>query len=35
MELDNAIEVARAGYADLLAVGNEVLLRDEMPEDPN
>jgi exo-beta-1,3-glucanase (GH17 family) len=32
LELNNAIEVARAGYADLLAVGNEVLLRDEMPE---
>jgi exo-beta-1,3-glucanase (GH17 family) len=33
LELNNAIEVARAGYADLLAVGNEVLLRDEMSQD--
>jgi len=32
LELNNAIAVANAGYADLLAVGNEVLLRDEMPE---
>jgi len=32
LELNQAIEVARAGYADLLAIGNEVLLRDEMPE---
>jgi exo-beta-1,3-glucanase (GH17 family) len=32
IELHQAIEVARAGYADLLAVGNEVLLRDELPE---
>lgn len=32
IELNQAIEVARAGYADLLAVGNEVLLRGEMPE---
>jgi exo-beta-1,3-glucanase (GH17 family) len=32
-ELDNAIAVARAGFADLLAVGNEVLLREEMPEE--
>lgn len=31
-ELNNAIEVARAGHADLLAVGNEVLLRGEMPD---
>ncbi len=31
-ELENAIEIARAGYADLLAVGNEVLLRNEMSE---
>ena len=30
MELSNAIKVAGAGHADLLAVGNEVLLRDEM-----
>ncbi len=32
-ELRNAIAVARAGYANLLAIGNEVLLRDEMSED--
>lgn len=32
-ELRNAIDVARAGHANLLAIGNEVLLRDEMPED--
>lgn len=31
-ELNNALEVARAGYADLLAIGNEVLLRAEMSE---
>ena len=32
-ELANAIEVARAGHADILAVGNEVLLREDLPED--
>jgi exo-beta-1,3-glucanase (GH17 family) len=32
IELNNAIEVAKAGFADLLAVGNEVLLRDELSE---
>jgi exo-beta-1,3-glucanase (GH17 family) len=32
-ELANAIEVARAGHADILAVGNEVLLRGDMSED--
>jgi exo-beta-1,3-glucanase (GH17 family) len=32
LELNNAIEIARAGYADLLAVGNEVLLRNEMSD---
>ena len=32
-ELVNAIEVARAGHADILAVGNEVLLRGDMSED--
>lgn len=32
-ELENAIKVAQAGHVDLLAVGNEVLLRDEMSED--
>ena len=30
IELMNAIEVARQGYADILAVGNEVLLREEL-----
>jgi exo-beta-1,3-glucanase (GH17 family) len=29
-ELMNAVEVARQGYADILAVGNEVLLREEL-----
>src|SRR6056297_1688985 len=33
IELANAIEVARAGHADILAVGNEVLLRGELSED--
>ncbi len=33
IEISNAIEVARAGHAGLLAVGNEVLLRGELPED--
>ena len=32
-ELTNAIEVARAGHVDILAVGNEVLLRGELTED--
>ena len=32
-ELAGAIEVARAGHADILAVGNEVLLRGDLPED--
>ncbi|MFT4748065.1 MAG: glucan 1,3-beta-glucosidase [Congregibacter sp.] len=32
-ELANAIKVAQAGHADLLAVGNEVLLREEMSQD--
>ena len=32
-ELAAALEVARAGHADILAVGNEVLLRGELPED--
>jgi exo-beta-1,3-glucanase (GH17 family) len=27
------IEVARGGHADIVAVGNEVLLREDMPED--
>ena len=32
-ELANAIEIARAGHADILAVGNEVLLRGDLTED--
>ncbi|MGB5624045.1 MAG: glycosyl hydrolase family 17 protein [Gammaproteobacteria bacterium] len=32
-ELANAIEVARAGNADILAVGNEVLLRGDLSEE--
>ncbi len=32
-ELQGVIEVARAGYADIVAVGNEVLLREDMSED--
>ena len=32
-ELANAIEIAKAGHADILAVGNEVLLRGELSED--
>ena len=32
-EIAGAIEVARAGHADLLAIGNEVLLREDMSED--
>jgi exo-beta-1,3-glucanase (GH17 family) len=32
-ELAGAIEVARAGHANILAVGNEVLLRGDLPED--
>jgi glucan 1,3-beta-glucosidase len=31
-ELAGAIEVARAGHADVLAIGNEVLLREDLPE---
>jgi len=33
LELATAIELANAGYADILAVGNEVLLRGELTED--
>lgn len=33
VEMDNAIEVARGGHADILAVGNEVLLRGDLSED--
>ena len=32
-EIEGAIALARAGHADLLAIGNEVLLREDMPED--
>ena len=32
-ELANAIDVAKAGHAGILAVGNEVLLRGELSED--
>jgi len=32
-ELQGVIAVARAGHADLVAVGNEVLLREDMDED--
>jgi exo-beta-1,3-glucanase (GH17 family) len=30
IELQNGIDIARQGYADILAVGNEVLLREEL-----
>jgi exo-beta-1,3-glucanase (GH17 family) len=33
IELRNGIEVARAGHADILAVGNEVMLREDLSED--
>lgn len=32
-EIAAALEIARAGHADILAVGNEVLLRGELPEE--
>ena len=32
-EIAGVIEVARAGHADIVAVGNEVLLREDMSED--
>lgn len=32
-ELQGVIELARAGHADIVAVGNEVLLREDMSED--
>ena len=32
-EIDALLAVARAGHADLVAVGNEVLLRGDLPED--
>ena len=31
-EIDGVIAVARAGHADIVAVGNEVMLREDMPE---
>ncbi|NNF16776.1 MAG: glycosyl hydrolase [Gammaproteobacteria bacterium] len=33
LEITNAIEIAKAGHAGILAVGNEVLLRGELSED--
>ncbi len=33
LELANAIEIAAAGHADILGVGNEVLLRGDLTED--
>ena len=33
IELANALEIAKAGHAGILAVGNEVLLRGDLPED--
>jgi len=33
LEITNAIEVAKAGHADILGVGNEVLLRGDLTED--
>jgi exo-beta-1,3-glucanase (GH17 family) len=33
IELRNGIEIARAGHADILAVGNEVMLREDLSED--
>ena len=33
VELANAIEIANAGYADILGIGNEVLLRGDLTED--
>ncbi len=33
LELTNAIEIAKAGHADILAIGNEVLLRGDLSED--
>ena len=32
IEVTNAIDIAKAGHADILAVGNEVLLRGDLPE---
>ena len=33
LELENALRIANEGHADILAVGNEVLLRGELTED--
>ena len=33
LELANALDIAQAGHVDILAVGNEVLLRGELTED--
>jgi exo-beta-1,3-glucanase (GH17 family) len=33
IEMANAIEIARSGHADILGVGNEVLLRGDLTED--
>ena len=33
LEINGVIEVARAGHADIVAVGNEVLLREDLSED--
>lgn len=33
VELANALEIARAGHADILAVGNEIMLRGDLTED--
>jgi len=33
IELNNGIELAKAGHADILAIGNEVLLRGDLTED--
>ena len=33
VELANGIEIAKAGHADILAIGNEVLLRGDLTED--
>lgn len=32
-EMKNGLEIARQGYADILAIGNEVLLRGDLSED--
>ncbi|MEM9158925.1 MAG: glycosyl hydrolase family 17 protein [Verrucomicrobiota bacterium] len=32
-EIENVVEIARQGYADIVAVGNEVLYREELEED--